>query len=676
MLSKLKRTILAIALIAILIPTVILAGSTGKIKGVITDRDTGSSISGVSVSLDGTTLSVITDNDGRFLMTWIKPGNYTLRIASIGYCTIEVDSLIVAADMTTEQNIEMIRISDNRDINKVIRITAAKKDFNNHINESREYLRKREDKLMPIPDSYEMSGSANEAGIIGESESTFQVDRNERQKRLRRTPSGGQANNWSNCLPPPGIPPAHGGTAIVNGEPYDAMFFKNYGINPFVDTEDDHLSTFAIDTDDASYIMARSYLERGALPPSDAIRVEEFINHFDYNYKSPRREPFQVYLEGGPSKFGQNCQLLKIGIKGKKIDSESRKPANLVFVIDVSGSMEREDRLDLVKQALSMLVEELEETDKVGIVVYGSHGEVVLEPASIWQRGRILDAIRNLHPSGSTNAEEGLRLGYRMADRCFEAEKINRIILCSDGVANVGMTGADDLLGRIQKYANKGITLSAIGFGMGNYNDILMENLGNKGNGYYAYVDDISEAHRIFVENLTGALQVIARDVKIQVDFDPDVVRSYRLLGYENRDVDDDKFRDNKEDGGEIGAGHEVTALYEIKLHREVESGKIGDVFIRYKDPESFEIDEIRVPIRQDILRNDFRDCSEQFKLAAVAAEFSEIMRKSYWAKGSDLQDLIEILNKTYYGPNNDKVSELKMLISRAMAFRDDLAEK
>jgi len=626
--SNQKRTILTIALIAILIPVLIFAANTGKIKGIITDKDTGQPVAGASVQLVGTTIGAITDPDGNYLLTMIKPGTYQLRITSIGYDTIELDSIVVIGNKTIERNIEMTRTT--AELEKVIKVIAKKKGIDKFVTDSR------------ITQSYE---------------------------GLAAVPFRPDEYN-------PGYSPAHGGTAIVNGEPYDAMFFENYGVNPFVDTEDDHLSTFATDTDDASYIMARSYLERGDLPPADAIRVEEFINHFDYGYRPPRREQFQVYLEGGPSKFGQNCQLLKIGIKGMEIDAESRKPANLVFVIDVSGSMEREDRLGLVKRALSMLVDELRETDRVGIVVYGSQGEVVLEPTSIWKRGRILDAIRKLHPSGSTNAEEGLRLGYMMADRYFEEEKINRIILCSDGVANVGITGADDLLKKIRKYANKGITLSAIGFGMGNYNDILMENLGNKGNGHYAYVDDINEAHRVFVENLTGALQVIARDVKIQVDFDPDVVRSYRLLGYENRDVEDDNFRNDKEDGGEIGAGHEVTALYEIKLHRNAEWNKIGDVFIRYKDPDGFEVDEIRVPIRQNIFQNNFRDCSEPFKLAAVVAEFSEILRKSYWAKNSNLQDLLEILNKPSYRASNDDVAELKMLISRAIAFQSELAEE
>jgi Ca-activated chloride channel family protein len=483
------------------------------------------------------------------------------------------------------------------------------------------------------------------------------------------------------CVPrpvqcPPYFPPAHGGSAIVNNEAFDAMFFKNYGVNPFVFTEDDHFSTFATDVDDASYIMTRSYLERGELPPNEAVRVEEFVNHFNYGYDPPYNETFTVYMEGSPSRFGKNCSLLRVGIKGKEIPPELRKPANLVFVIDVSGSMAREDRLELVKKALRELVGELREDDRVGIVIYGSHAREVLQPTSIKNRHSILDAIEQLCTGGATNAEHGIRLGYQMADRCFEKGKINRIILCSDGVANVGRTGADDILKEIKQYADKGITLSTIGFGMGNYNDILMEKLGNKGNGHYAYVDDIAEARRIFVDNLTGNLQVIARDVKIQVDFDPEMVLSYRLLGFENRDVADNKFRDDTVDGGEIGAGHSVTALYEIKFHKDPKSVNLGTIFIRYKDPSSFEVTEISRKIDKKVIENRFEDCSVQFKMAASAAQFAEIMRDSYWARGESLQDVLDVTGVIHKENKSPELIELMHLIAKANQLKVDLAEK
>ena len=355
-------------------------------------------------------------------------------------------------------------------------------------------------------------------------------------------------------------------------------------MNPFVDTEDDHFSTFAIDVDDASYSVARGYLERGHLPDPASIRTEEFVNFFNYDYAPPRNERFNVYVEGAPSYFGQNCDLFRVGIKGQVVDPANRKPAVLTFVIDISGSMNIDTRLGLVKQALKILVDNLKPDDMVGIAVYGSRGQKILDHKSIREKDAILRAIENLRAGGSTNAEEGLKIGYEMASANFKTGAINRIILCSDGVANVGRTGPDAILKEIKEYVQKGITLTSVGFGMDNYNDVLLEKLGDKGNGHFAYVDNIQQAKRIFLENLTGTLQVIARDVKIQVDFDPEKVQSYRLLGYENRDVADDKFRDDKEDGGEIGSGHDVTALYEVKL-REGASGQFATVYLRYKDP-------------------------------------------------------------------------------------------
>jgi Ca-activated chloride channel family protein len=594
----------------------IISSTTGRIKGRLTDKETGDPIIGASVQIVGTKRGAQSGLDGSYVMDRVDPGTYTLRVSSVEYQTVEITGVEVHVDSTTEQNFQL------------------------------------EKKVGELKEAITVRGTRD---ILERFEVSSQVH-----------PS------LSACMMAPEgyYPPAHGGTAIVNNEAFDAMFFEHYGVNPFVDTEDDHLSTFAVDVDDASFVMTRSYLERGLVPPEDAVRTEEFINHFKYDYPLPEREAFSISIDGAPSKFGTaSMKLLRIGIKGMEVCPENRKPANLIFVIDVSGSMGREDRLGLVRKALRMLVEELTEDDKVGIAVYSSRGEVRLQPTSIRDRHRILRVIENLHPGGSTFAEEGIRLGYEMADKHFEAGKINRIILCSDGVANVGKTGPDQILKIIKKYADKGITLSSIGFGMGNYNDILLEKLGNKGNGHYAYVDDLEEARRVFVENLTGTLQVIARDVKIQVDFNPDVVRSYRLLGYENRDVADDKFRDDQEDGGEIGSGHMVTALYEFKMHKDAE-GDVGKVFIRFKDPDNGNVTEVSRTIAQDVLDPEFASASTDLQLAAAAAEFSEIMRDSYWARYSELSDVLSVATRVYSETTDPDVLELMLLISNADQLR------
>lgn len=468
---------------------------------------------------------------------------------------------------------------------------------------------------------------------------------------------------------PVDAPMAHGGTTPPNGDDVDAMFFKNYGVNPFVDTEDDHLSTFATDVDTGSYTIARRYLYDGHLPPEKAVRVEEFVNYFNYGYAAPQEDDFSVYAEASPWRFGtgrKNSYLLRLGLKGKQVNEEHRKPAILTFVIDVSGSMNRENRLGLVKRSLRMLVERLREEDQIGIAVYGSRGRKIMDHRGLYEKAEILAAIESLQAGGSTFAEEGIRIGYEMAESAYRRGYINRVILCSDGVANVGQTGADDILEVIRKKAEKGITLSAVGFGMGNYNDVLMERLGDKGNGHYVYIDTIAEARRVFEDNLTGTLQVIARDVKVQVDFNPEVVRSYRLIGYENRDVPDEKFRDDKYDGGEVGAGHSVTALYELKLWPDKE-GTVATTYVRYKHADTSAVTEFKSPIAVEDFDESFDDSSIGFQLAATVAEFAEILRKSYWAKGATLYGVLERaqhLGREFEGDAD--VIELVDLISKA----------
>lgn len=461
------------------------------------------------------------------------------------------------------------------------------------------------------------------------------------------------------------------GLTPPNGAAYNDVFFKDYGTNPFIDTEDDHLSTFGMDVDTASYSVTRRYLRDGYLPPPEAVRVEEFVNAFDYNYLPPSAEAFAVHIEGAPSRFGEGkrLQLLRIGIQGRVVPDENRKNAMLTFVIDVSGSMGMENRLGLVKRSLTLLVEQLRPGDKVAIVVYGSRARTVLPHTGIEGREEILSAIDSLVPEGVTNAEEGLRLGYSLASRNARINSINRIILCSDGVANVGETGADGILRVIRSYVEEGITLTTIGFGMGNFNDVLMEQLANNGDGSYAYVDTLNEAKRIFIENLTGTLQLIAKDAKVQVDFNPQVVSRFRLLGYENRRLDHEEFRDDKADGGEIGSGHSVTALYEIKLH-EGATGQLATVFIRHEDPDTRRISEINEQIFATQLNETFEAASPEFQLAATVAEFAEILRESFWAQEGSLQSVSRSIEGIAPLIQNEQVNELRQLIGRATHFK------
>ncbi len=418
-------------------------------------------------------------------------------------------------------------------------------------------------------------------------------------------------------------------------------FFQDYGVNPFDDTLEDHLSTFALDVDTASYTVARKYIMEGNLPPADAVRVEEFVNYFDGGYPTPEDVAFAIYADGAPSPFHRDgTYILRFGIQGYQVPESARKPSSLTFVIDVSGSMSREQRLELVKRSLELLVERLRPDDTVSIVVYGTDARVLLYPTSGRQTSRILSAIYSLQPEGSTNAEAGLVLGYEVAMQAYRPEANNRVILCSDGVANVGATGPDEIMRKVHGYVEEGVTLTTVGFGMGNFNDVLLEQLADKGNGNYAYVDDIDEARRLFVDNLTSTLQVIALDAKVQVDFNPDVIARYRLIGYENRAVADQDFRNDSVDAGEIGAGHSATALYAVQL-KEGAQGRLATVQLRWQDPDNHETREINGNFNTWDLAASFENASSRYRLGVVVAQYAELLRKSPWAHETRMVQLL-----------------------------------
>ena len=406
--------------------------------------------------------------------------------------------------------------------------------------------------------------------------------------------------------------------------------FQDYGVNPETDTVYDHLSTFALDVDTASYSVARRYINDGSLPPYDAVRVEEFVNAFDQGYEAPRDVAFSIYADGAPapSGFDENAYIMRFGVQGYRVPEYDRKPSVLTFVIDVSGSMDMENRLGLVKRSLRLLVDRLDERDSVSIIVYGSSARAVLKPTSGDRKAAITRAIDSLEPEGSTNAEAGLKLGYRYAEHAYREGANNRIILCSDGVANVGNTEAESILNQVQEYVDRGIYLTSVGFGMGNFNDVLLEQLADQGNGNYAYVGTLDQARKLFVEDLTATLQVIAKDAKVQVDFNAEVVESYRLIGYENRAVADQDFRDDSVDAGELGAGHTATALYEVKFKRGAE-GRVATVQLRWEDPETGAVKEINGNFNTWDLAGRFEDSSAHYQLAVTVAQFAEVLRES-----------------------------------------------
>jgi len=421
--------------------------------------------------------------------------------------------------------------------------------------------------------------------------------------------------------------------------------FTHLEPNPFIAVDQDHLSTFAVDVDTASYTLARRYIGEGALPPPDAVRVEEYVNYFRYRYAPPIAGAFSVSLEGAPSPFTKGHHVLRIGLQGKIVSKSERKPANLVFLMDTSGSMDPADRLPLAKEAVKMAVRNLNENDTVAIVTYAGGVADVLPPTPAGQQGKIFAAVDSLHAGGGTAMGSGMEIAYRHAVQRAKAGVVSRVIVMTDGDTNIGpYMSADAMLEAVGKYVKEGVTLTTVGFGMGNYHDALMEKLADKGNGNCFYVDGPKEAERVFVERLAGTLEVIAKDVKVQVDFNPRAVKTYRLLGYENRDLRDRDFRDDKVDAGEIGAGHTVTAMYEVQLAPNASAQEtLATVRIRAKEPFGSQAFEQAFPFGRDKMRNAVADASPDFRFAVAVAGTADILRHSRQSEGWSLSAALNL---------------------------------
>ncbi len=422
-------------------------------------------------------------------------------------------------------------------------------------------------------------------------------------------------------------------------------FFQEYGVRNFVETARDALSTFALDVDTGSYTIARRWLDESRLPETASVRVEEFVNAFDYGYRTPRNG-LDIHIDGGPSPFDDNNVVVRIGVQAAVIDDRDRENAALTFVVDTSGSMDRDDRLGLVKEALTEMIGELDDDDTVAIVTYGDSSAIVLEPTLVRNDDEIYEAIDDLRPGGSTNLEAGLRTGYELAQEAYVEGGINRVILASDGVANVGNTDPDALSREITDRAINGIQLVTVGFGMGNFNDTTMEQLADQGDGFYAYVDTLDEAERLFEVELIDNLTPVAMDARIQVEFDEDVVEAYRLIGFENRGVLDSDFRNDDVDAGELNSGHTVTAIYELKLDRSVDLENDRDdlavVSLRWQDPLTRDWIEIDEEIDLRDVELNWLDTTAEFRLATTVAAWADVLRGSPFAEDVTLRALAE----------------------------------
>ncbi len=440
--------------------------------------------------------------------------------------------------------------------------------------------------------------------------------------------------------------------------------------NPFESPLKEPLSTFSIDVDNASYTNIRRFINEGQKVPKDAVRVEEMINFFKYKYPQPDGEhPFSINTEYSDCPWNKNSRLLKIGLQGKNIPMANLPASNLVFLVDVSGSMDEQNKLPLLKESMKVLVKELRSIDKVSIVVYAGSAGVVLEPTSGDNKDEIMDAFDDLHAGGSTAGGEGIELAYKLAQQNFIKEGNNRVVIATDGDFNVGASSDDDMLKLIEQKRESGVFLTVLGFGMGNYKDSKMEILADKGNGNYAYIDNIQEANRFLGKEFKGSMFAIAKDVKIQIEFNPNHVQAYRLIGYENRKLNAEDFKNDKIDAGELGSGHSVTALYEI-VPAGVESDyvpsdlkytktpkvagnhsdELATVKFRHKKPDGNKSIEIVNVIADK--KTDLENSSQDFKFTTAVSWFGLKLRESKYIANSSSSDIKRLAKS---GLSNDE---------------------
>jgi Ca-activated chloride channel family protein len=593
---------LALLLLGCLVAFTTSAQQLRTITGTVTDAATSAPIANAVVRVKGTDFLTATDTKGAFSLK-TPAGALTLQVTATNYKQAETK-------ITAQQNTAHIKL------NLLQQVINAKKK-NHYIMDEKVALA--EDRTAaPIVEYAAPNGSRAQHQVLGKT-----------------------------------APASYYYTPNQNTEGYSAI-----NENIFHAATDQPLSTFSIDVDRASYSNMRRFLNNGELPPADAVRVEEMINYFDYRYKAPvGKDPVAIYTDMAICPWNTGHQLVRIALKSKQVDTKDLPATNLVFLLDVSGSMEDENKLPLVKRAFKVLTEQLRPQDKVAIVVYAGAAGVVLPATSGSDKKKILAALDELQAGGSTAGGEGITLAYRIAEEQHTKNSNTRVILATDGDFNVGASSDGDLTRLIESERQKGISLSVLGFGMGNYKDNTLELLADKGNGNYAYIDNFEEARRTFVTEFGGTLFTVAKDVKLQIEFNPQFVQAYRLVGYENRLLQNEDFNNDKKDAGDMGVGHTVTALYEI-----IPSGKKGEtvnwvdplkyqqgkilgnhsevltVKLRYKQPAANESQ-----LMQKVLpynNQEITAAPEDFRMATAVAAFGQLLRHSAF-KGTATYDQV-----------------------------------
>ena len=612
-------------------------------------------------------LSTTTDINGEYRFE-LSPGIYTLECLYTGYKTVKLVRLKVEPNKVKTMNIMM---SGTEVLDEIV-VTTHKKPVSKpaKASERKEHdarKSKRQALGFASPQPSVVSGTAYDKLTWG---NTYAPEAPGSERRVL---------NYNPL-----------------NEPRDDTSREQYNQiieNPFQDAKSNGISTFSIDVDAASYANIRRFLNDNQLPPRDAVRIEEMINYFDYQYDAPRsgRHPFEVNTEIAPCPWNPKNRLMTIGIQGEKIDVGQLPASNLVFLIDVSGSMSSENKLPLVKQSLSMLTDQLRPNDRVAIVVYAGAAGLVLESTSGADKPKIKAALEALESGGSTAGGAGIQLAYETARKNLIANGNNRVILCSDGDFNVGQSSEDELVKLIENERKSGVYLTILGYGMGNYQDGKMQSLADKGNGNHAYIDQLSEAKKVLMQEFGGTLFAIAKDVKLQLHFNPEQVAGYRLIGYENRMLATQDFHDDTKDAGELGAGHRVTAIYEIvpvgqtlppltkadsslvivaKPDTSVTVGK-DDLMVlqlRYKKPKGEQPSQL-MEYRLNAAALDRKTESENFLLASSIAEFGMLLRDSKFKSSANYESAISRAKEAAKNDPNGYRKELVQLMEKAQAI-------
>ena len=606
---------------------------TGTLKGMVTDSAKGTPIAFATVWLKGTSFGTFTDDGGMFEIKGIPVGSYEVVANLIGYRSRSVLDVTIENGQISEFSIILARATEV--LSQIQVIAPMNKAFDMVAPD-----------MAPMPSYY-----------IGHD--AVRVDTRKRNRQVAK-PLPSDASLYDGYF----------SEGRYNTEEYD-----NITENEFKTVISNPLSTFSIDVDNASYSNVRRFLTMGQMPVADAVRIEEMVNYFSYDYDDPKGDvPFSVFTEMLDCPWNRDARLVHIGIQGKKLDYEELDPSNLVFLMDVSGSMNHPAKLPLVKSALYNLVDQLSSHDKVAIVVYAGAAGLVLPSTSGGDKGRIKEAIDNLSAGGSTAGGAGIKLAYKVVQDNFMKEGNNRVILLTDGDFNVGASSDAELVRLIEEKRESGVFLTVCGFGMGNYKDSKMEKLADRGNGNYFYIDNEKEADKVFVREMRATLFTIAKDVKIQVEFNPAKVESYRLVGYENRLLNKEDFDDDTKDAGELGAGHTVTAMYEIIPtksfdadaqidHNRPTDSNDGTEDLRYQQtrvkPDAYEIDEVMVVklrykdprgtqsrLIEKPLANEYKmliASSNNFRWAAAVAEFGMLLRDSKFKGDADYAHVLEL---------------------------------